>query len=366
MTSASTVITSTTPLWYATRATGVVALVLLTMSLVLGILITVRFATERWPRFVTIGIHRNLSLLVLAFLTVHIGTALLDSYAPVGWPSLVIPFVSAYRPLWLGLGTVAFDLLLALTITSLLRSRVGHRAWRAVHWAAYACWPLAVVHGFGTGTDPKAPAILGLTVVCVAAVVVAAAWRLVSGWPVHRGLRLTAGAASAVALIAATAWTASGPLKSDWAARAGTPPALLARANGAATANGAAGPVTALPALPLTTTITGSINTATTASGQSSVTIAGTGSSAVAFQVVITGPALPGGGVQMSSSRVTFGPSGQPGRYSGAVTGLNGSDITASVTDQTGAAIRLTLNLTINGQSVTGTLNAAARSGSDE
>jgi hypothetical protein len=358
VTTASTVITSSTPLWYATRATGVVALILLTMSVVLGILITVRFATEHWPRFVTIGIHRSLSLLVLAFLALHIATAILDSYAPVGWLSLAIPFVSSYRPLWLGLGTLAFDLLLAVTITSLLRTRVGHRTWRAVHWAAYACWPLAVVHGLGTGTDPRAPAILFLTVVCIAAVVAAAAWRLASGWPAHRGVRLTAGATSAAAIVAATVWTAAGPMKADWAARAGTPAALIARAHGSAT-----GTTTALPALPLTTNVTGSINSDTANSGQNTVTIDGTGTSAVAFHVVISGPALQGGGVEMTTSQVTFGPTGQPSLYNGSVTALNGTDIRASVADAAGAAVSLNLNLTVNGQSVTGTLTASSGSG---
>ena len=363
MTTASTVITGTTPLWYATRATGIVALVLLTLSVVLGILVTVRFATERWPRFVTIGVHRNLSMLVLAFLAIHIGTALLDSYAPVGWLSLAIPFVSSYRPLWLGLGTVAFDLLIAVTVTSLLRSRIGHRTWRAVHWAAYACWPLAVVHGLGTGTDPKAPAVLGTTVVCVAAVVVTAAWRLVAGWPEHRAVRLGAGATGVVAVIAATAWTAAGPLKPDWAARSGTPANLIARAhlNGAAPSSSAA--PAALPALPFTTQVTGSVTTSGADSGSRTVTISGTGQSPVVYQIAITGPALEDGGVQMTSSQVTFGPTSQPNRYSGAVTALNGTDIRAAVTDATGAAVRLDMNLTLSGQSASGTLTASSGGG---
>ena len=369
MTTASAVITGTTPLWYATRATGVVALVLLTLSVVLGILITVRFATERWPRFVTIGVHRNLSMLVLAFLAIHIGTALLDSYAPVGWFSLAIPFVSSYRPLWLGLGTVAFDLLIAVTVTSLLRSRIGHRTWRAVHWAAYACWPLAVVHGLGTGTDPKAPAVLGTTVVCVAAVIVTALWRLVSGWPEHRAVRLAAGATGVVAIIAATAWTASGPLKPDWAARSGTPADLLARAHGTGSAPSSSTNSATLPSLPFTTPVTGSVTTSGAESGSRTVTISGKGQSPVAYRITITGPALDGGGVQMTSSQVTFGPDSQPNRYGGAVTALNGSDMRAAVTDASGAAVRLDINLTITGQSASGTLTASsgtAPSGGDE
>jgi sulfoxide reductase heme-binding subunit YedZ len=66
----------------------------------------------------------------------------------------VIPFSAGYRPFWVGLGAISFDLLLALIITSVFRRRFGYRTWRTVHWAAYACWPIAFVHALGTGTDP--------------------------------------------------------------------------------------------------------------------------------------------------------------------------------------------------------------------
>ena len=364
MTSASSIVTSTTPLWYATRATGVVALVLLTGSVVLGILVQVRYATERWPRLVAIGVHRNLSLLVLAFLVLHIGTAELDSFAPVGWFAVLVPFLSAYRPLWLGLGTVAFDLLIAITVTSLLRTRVGHRWWRLVHWASYACWPLAVVHGLGTGSDTMQPVILGITVLCVASVAAAGVWRLNSGWPEHAALWVTIGSIGAIALVAGAAWTMAGPLRTGWAARAGTPAPPVSGANAAAGSPTAS----ALPALPLNTATTGTISTVTSNSGQATVTITGTGNgtgtaNAVSYQVVITGPAAAGGGVQMTGSQVTFGPTGQPTLYTGHITSLSGGDIQAAETDPAGSAVTLALALTIDGSAVTGTLTATAGSG---
>jgi predicted ferric reductase len=220
---AATVVTSTTPLWYATRATGVIALILMTGSVVLGITASVRYASDRWPRLVTLGVHRNLSLLVTVFLVLHIVTAELDTFAPVGWLAVAVPFVSAYRPLWLGLGTVAFDLLVAVTVTSLLRARIGHRVWRLVHWTAYACWPLAVVHGLGTGTDTRSSFVLGVTVLCVIAVLVAATWRLAEGWPANSAVRLAAGVLGAVVTLVVIGWTLAGPLKPGWSARAGTP-----------------------------------------------------------------------------------------------------------------------------------------------
>src|SRR5205807_10175984 len=142
-----------TAYWYLTRGTGIVALVLLTLSLAFGVANALRMRVPGAPRFVTLGIHRSVSLLAVTFVAVHVLTTVADGYVPIGILSAVVPFSSGYRPFWVGLGAVAFDLLLALVITSLLRRRVGYRVWRAVHWSAYACWPIAFVHALGTGTD---------------------------------------------------------------------------------------------------------------------------------------------------------------------------------------------------------------------
>jgi len=156
-------------LWYLTRGTGVVSLLLLTASVALGVVGAVGWNRPGWPRFLTTGLHRNLSLLVLAFLAVHIGTAVADSYAPITLAQAVIPFTSSYRPIWLGLGALAFDMLLAILITSLARGWLGFRAWRTIHWLAYASWPVAVVHGLGTGTDTGFTWMIALTGACVVA-----------------------------------------------------------------------------------------------------------------------------------------------------------------------------------------------------
>ena len=168
-------------LWYATRATGLVTLLLLTASVLLGILTAGRFSSERWPRFLSQGLHRNLSLLVLVFLVLHVGTTLIDTYVSIPVTAAFIPFVSSYHTIWLGLGAVASDLLLALLATSLLRKRIGHRSWRLVHWLAYACWPVAVAHGLGIGTDRNATWVFVLTMACALSVLAVAAWRIVIG-----------------------------------------------------------------------------------------------------------------------------------------------------------------------------------------
>ena len=167
-------------LWYATRATGLVTLLLLTVSVLLGILTAGRFSTQRWPRFLSQGLHRNVSLLVLVFLALHVGTTVIDTYTSISLIAAFIPFTSSYKTGWLSLGAVALDMLLALVVTSLLRSRIGHRYWRRVHWLVYACWPVAVAHGFGIGTDHSVTWVFGLTLGCVGCVGTAAAWRVLS------------------------------------------------------------------------------------------------------------------------------------------------------------------------------------------
>jgi methionine sulfoxide reductase heme-binding subunit len=165
-------------LWYAARATGLVALLLITATMVWGMLGTARARPRNWPRFTVNLLHRNLSLLTLAFLAVHIGSSVIDRYAGIGWLDAVIPFGSVYKPLWLGLGAVAFDLLVALVVTSLLRARINLRLWRAVHWAAYLCWPVALVHAVGIGTDSRGGWPLFVTLGCVAAVGITGLYRL--------------------------------------------------------------------------------------------------------------------------------------------------------------------------------------------
>jgi methionine sulfoxide reductase heme-binding subunit len=183
-------------LWYATRATGLVALLLLTASVLLGVLTAGRLRANAWPRFLTAGLHRNIALLACAFLALHVGTTVLDSYTSIPPGAAFIPFLSPYKRIWLTLGAVALDLFIALLVTSLVRGRLGHRAWRLVHWSGYACWSIAVLHGAGAGTDEHSIWAGGLTAGCLAVVGAAAAWRILRRWPDHRVLRLSLAAAA--------------------------------------------------------------------------------------------------------------------------------------------------------------------------
>jgi methionine sulfoxide reductase heme-binding subunit len=216
------VVTSSTPLWYTTRATGLVALVLLTGSMALGLLSSVGFYRPGWPRFVTLALHRNVSLLALAFTIVHVLTTVLDSFVSIPLPDAFIPFISSYRPFWLGLGAIAFDLMIALIATSLLRARMGLRGWRLVHWSAYLCWPVAVLHGLGTGTDTPVRWVLVLTVCCVLVVAALTLWRLARSWPDRPGASVAGVVLLLLTLVAGGAWVWAGPLAPGWSHRSGT------------------------------------------------------------------------------------------------------------------------------------------------
>lgn len=168
----------TDALWYFGRGTGVTVLVLLSLVVVLGIVTRSGRPLPGLPRFAVAALHRTVSLAVLAFLTLHVLTLLLDPYAQLRLEDAVLPFRAAYRPAWQGLGTVALDLVLLLVASSVLRRRIGVRAWRWLHWAAYLCWPAAVAHAIGTGTDGHSGWLLTVVVACAVAVGAAGVWRL--------------------------------------------------------------------------------------------------------------------------------------------------------------------------------------------
>ena len=181
--------TSATALWYASRATGVICLVLFSLVAVLGIIVNRQGRLPGLPRFAVTGLHRNLSLLAVAFLGMHIVTAIADGYAHIPWLSTVVPFTSGYERFWIGLGTVALDLFAAVIVTSLLRDRLAPAVWRAVHWLAYVSYPVIVVHSLGASKDLRSGWLLALTMATVFAVVTAISYRVIAAYaavPRHR------------------------------------------------------------------------------------------------------------------------------------------------------------------------------------
>ena len=163
-------------LWFLSRGSGIVLLVLLTAVLALGAAARLGWAPWRWPRFTVAELHRSLALFGVALLGMHVATALADPYVSIGWTATAIPFLSPYRTAAIGLGTLAADLGAAVLLTSVLRHRLGFRAWRAVHWLAYLAWPAAFGHALSAGGDLRTPWVAAVTwgSAAVAAVTVAA------------------------------------------------------------------------------------------------------------------------------------------------------------------------------------------------
>jgi methionine sulfoxide reductase heme-binding subunit len=366
--------------WYLARGTGAVALVLLTASVVLGIVGSVRFTAPRWPRFAIDTVHRDVSLLVIVVLVIHIVTSVLDGFAPIALLDGVIPFATPYRPLWMGLGTLSFDLLLAIAITSLVRRRLGYQAWRAVHWLAYASWPVAVLHGLGTGSDVKQWWMLALTAACIVAVLAAVWTRIASVSGEHSGLRAPATALAVVTPIGLAIFTLAGPLQQGWARKAGTPSALLGHAPTASastsassgsssrsrSSSGSGSSSSSSGSNPLggsfTSNLTGTVQESQ-APGGAIVNLALNVNGQVRGRMRVRLGGVPidaGGGLSMTGSQVDLAVAGQPSVLQGRIVSLRGEEFDARVSDGgTTLDIHARLQIDTDNNTVTGTLSGS-------
>jgi hypothetical protein len=337
--------------WYLARGTGAVSLILLTASVVFGILGPLRFAAPRWPRFAIDSLHRDVSLLVLVVLVVHIITSVLDSFAPIQLTDAVIPFVSSYRPLWMGLGALAFDLLVALVVTSLLRRRIGYSGWRAIHWLAYASWPVAVLHGLGTGSDTKIWWMLILTVICVAAVAVACWIRFARDEQQAPGVRNAALLLTAATPLGLAIFTLAGPLQHGWARRAGTPTSLLSSSHPTTVAvvQRKAAPQDGGWNRPFSAQLNGTVNQ-TNEPGGAIVDLSAqvTGGLHGRLRMRLAGTPLDNGGLSMTGSQVDLLGDGHSTVLAGRITALEGTRFVASMSDSSGSRMQLRGNLNID------------------
>ncbi len=354
--------------WYLARGTGAVALVLLTASVVLGILGSVRFAAApRWPRFAVDSVHRDVSLIVIVVLVLHIVTSVLDGFAPITLLDGVIPFVSGYRPLWLGFGTLAFDLILAIAITSLVRRRLGYRSWRAIHWLAYASWPVAVLHGLGTGSDVKQWWMLGLTVICIVAVLAAVWARLARVSSEHSAVRAPATALAVITPIGLVIFTLAGPLQKGWARKAGTPSSLLGHTPSPASTSSAAPPAAPPASNPLSasfsSTLAGNLSETQEPGGAIvELSLRVDGQVHGRLRVRLGGIPVGGGsGLSMTGSQVDLAVAGVASALQGRIVSLQGTQFLARVSDRNGTVVDLRASLQIDNSSntVTGSLSGS-------
>jgi sulfoxide reductase heme-binding subunit YedZ len=169
---------SSTAFWYITRASGIVSLVLLTLTMLLGLATTNRVRARNWPGYAQQELHRRISMIALVVVGLHVLTSVLDSFVDISWFAVVVPFTSSYGRVWVGVGTIGLDLMVAVLVSSLLRSRLRPGTWRALHWLAYLCWPVALAHTFGLGTDSGEAWVVALASACILSVAAALVWRL--------------------------------------------------------------------------------------------------------------------------------------------------------------------------------------------
>ncbi len=338
-------------------------LVLLTLSVVLGIVEWAGWRPAGASRLAVAAMHRTVGLLALALLVVHIATTLLDPFPHIGLLNAVVPFVTTYRPIWIGLGTLAADLLVAVAVTSVVRRRLGYRAWRGVHWLSYACWPVALLHGLGAGSDTKSTWMLALTLACVAAVVLALGARAAAaGTPqlAQRGIL----ASTAAAAIGLAVWLPQGPLARGWAPRAGTPRAVLTAFSPRRT-RPATGRRDAL-ARPFSTSLSGQIRNGSSSAGLGVVDLRlrlrdGPGG---VLSIRLGGDTLPDGGLHMTRSAVSLRSADGSSQYRGRVVALSGTNLRALVGSADGRALRLSVSLALGGQVVGGQLHSSPVPGS--
>jgi sulfoxide reductase heme-binding subunit YedZ len=268
-------------------------------------------------KFVTQTLHRNVSFVVLVFLAIHIVTAVADRYAPIQLADVVVPFHGTYRPFWLGLGALAFDMLAVLVITSVLKARLGVRLWRRIHWLAYACWPVAVLHGLGTGSDSRTTWMLAVDALCVGSVAAAVVWRAaIVAAPRRQQLAVSSTVAG---VVLAAGFVLLGPLQPGWARRAGTPVTLLHTA--------AVTPGVTAPAV--TADIAGTVGVQADQRGNEILTLNGTVQNpSLRVRIVIVGVADSNG---IAPERVTATVSGAQGSWSGDLAPTQTQDLAGTI-----------------------------------
>jgi len=345
--------------WDAARASGFTAYMLVTVTVVLGLLLSLRWQSKRWPRLVTNDMHNHLALLAMAFGVVHGIASWLDPFMQFRLPELLVPLASHYRPLWMAFGIVAFDLLVAVLLSTWLRPRIGYRLWRAFHGVAFLVFAFATVHGLGTGSDTRtgwATAMYGASALAVLGLTT---WRLVvpAGTrarprPVVAGLGIAAAAVLAV-------WAAGGPLRPGWNRVAND-----GKGSGARIVLATRRTPIAAPPLPrrFTATFRGTLTTGGSFQA-AQATIRGhlTGAARGDLQILLAGVPTDGGTIAVQRSQVTLYGADGGAQYVGTLTGASGQALTARLTpiDGSGPALSLTVNWSLNGSAVSGSVTAA-------
>ena len=337
--------------WDTARAGGFAAYVLLTLAVTAGLILRNRWQSERWPRLITNELHGYLSLLGLVFIAVHVAAVTIDPFTHFGLAAVLLPFASHYRALWMSLGIVSLYLLLAVWISTRLRTRIGHSLWRRIHLLAFLVYASATVHGLGTGSDTKTIWAMGIYATSVVVVGGLTARRLLV--PVARtDRRRPVGAAlTGVAVVGVALWTAAGPLAAHWgvtvhrkrAALTAVSPPVRRSLRPAKPSLG-----TGVVHTPFVATFSGTTSVSQADNvGLVTVRIHGAlhGGTSAHLEILVHGVPLGDGGVSMQASRVLLG-TATP-LYTGTITKLDGTRVIASLASSS-QRLRLDIVLRLN------------------
>lgn len=347
--------------WTIARAGGLTAYALLSLSVILGLALSVRWQSARWPRLITNDMHRFLTLLGLAFIVVHGLASWLDPFMRFGWSEILVPLTSHYRPIWMALGIVAGYLMLALWISSELRPRIGYTLWRRLHGLSFVAYMLATVHGIATGSDTRT--IWGLTLYggSLAAITALLSYRLLT--PIGTRGRTYPNLAGATAILAAliVVWTLNGPAQPGWNVIANNGQGSGARIPVASAAQASTEFATAFTAAVQGTLVQNTDAATGRVAVQVDTTM--TGASPGTFQVILSGVPAADGSVSVTGGQLTLTGSGGTPRYQGNLQDLNSNGTQLSLraalagTGTASLSVQAVLRIAPNGQ-VSGSLQA--------
>jgi sulfoxide reductase heme-binding subunit YedZ len=218
-------VTTPSPLWFLDRSSGEVTLLLLTVVLILGIF---RAALPAAYPFLVEGAHVNLALLTIVFGGLHVLAAILDPFAHIGPIDAFVPFASAYRGTWLGLGVISGYLYASAILTSWPARRLPRSSWVWLHRVMYGAWVLAILHSLGTGSDARNELYLFLNLAAVGCALTAfVAVRVAEGWARFPPLWSAMAVLAILIALGIGIWAVNGPLQPGWARSSGTPANLL-------------------------------------------------------------------------------------------------------------------------------------------
>lgn len=366
--------------WDVARAGGFTAYLLLTLSVAIGLALTLQWqSANRWPRLINSEMHNFVTLLSLIFTGVHVLAVWLDPFTRFGWNEVFLPFASHYRPLWMAFGIVALYLGLAIGLSTWLRPLIGYAWWRRLHVLTLVTYALVTVHGIATGSDTRT--WWGVLIYAASALLVG--WllllRLLQPTTARGRAHPVWAVVTALLLFAGTFWTALWPLQAGWNAVAnngngsGARVALASGSSGSGSSSGTSR--SGALAIPFSAQLTGTLTqSGPDASGVVQYALSGTFQDGTTGHVSIqmSGQANSGfgddnGGITITQTSVALGTASDPTLYQGQVTQLrtddNGWRLTATVSPRGShsSGIVLRLNLGLNGDtSVQGTITASS------